>query len=87
MDKLDLIIDKIDTLKDDHGHRLDSIDDNLKEHMKRSENLEKIVEIHKERIDKLEEPKKALKYVKSVAGWIVTISSAGYAVAKFFKLM
>ena len=67
MDKLDLVIDRIQDLKDSHGKRLDAIDNNLDIHMSRNDELERSNELMKEHFDKrlikLEEPIKARKYI------------------------
>lgn len=76
VDKLDLIIDRIDDLKDSHSRRLDAIDNNLDIHMKRSDELERSNELMKDhfeqRIGKLEDPKKALGYLWK---WFLGIGS------------
>tara|TARA_R110000782_G_scaffold160697_1_gene252800 strand:- start:151 stop:417 length:267 start_codon:yes stop_codon:yes gene_type:complete len=81
-DKDDLIIQRIDDLKDATNSRLESIDDNLAEHMRRTEILEKLHMDNQKRIHMLEEPKIVIKYVKStlllmsaVAGVVLTLIS------------
>jgi len=63
-DKLDLVIDRIDDLKEATNDRLDSIDENLREHMRRTAVLEDLHIDNQIRINKLEEPKKALLMLK-----------------------
>ena len=41
---------------------------------------------HNERLDSLETPGKVMKALKSAAGWIITIGSAGALIAKWLKL-
>jgi len=66
-DKLDLILDKIEDLKQSHGRRLEAIDRNLDIHMTRCDELEHSNELLKDhfnsRLSSLEEPKIFLSYV------------------------
>ena len=82
MDKLELIIDKIDYNQKHVEHRLDRIDANLSEHMRRTDVLEKLHIDNQDRILKLEEPKKALKLLKSWVIGIGSVAGAAYAVAR-----
>ena len=84
MDKLDLIVDKIEDLKDSHDHRLDSIDDNLREHMRRTDALESLHIDNQTRINVLEETPKALRKVKT---WAISISGFGGAIIIIYKLV
>jgi len=61
--KEDLILQRIDDLKDSTEQRLDSIDINLAEHMRRTDVLESLHRDNLTRIQSLEEPKKARKYL------------------------
>ena len=72
-DKIDLVIQRIDDLKDSSNDRLDSIDKNLFEHMRRTNVLEDLHMDNQERISKLEEPRKALILLKSVVLYIGAI--------------
>lgn len=95
MDKLDLIIDKINDLKESHNKRLDSIDNNLDIHMKRSDELEhaneltrselnKQVELINTRITTLEEPRKFIKYVYKSILIIGSIAAAVFTAIKLY---
>ena len=83
-DKLDLVIDRIDDLKEATNDRLDSIDENLREHMRRTAVLEDLHIDNQIRINKLEEPKKALLMLKSM---VLYISSIAGAILVIMKLM
>ena len=83
-DKLDLVIDRIDDLKDSTEGRLDSIDNNLQEHMRRTDVLEKLHTDNQKRIEMLEEPSKARKYIKNMALYIAAVTGA---VVGIFKLI
>lgn len=84
MDKLDLVIDKIDDLKESHGKRMDSIDYNLSEHMRRTDILEKLHKDNLARVEKLEETPKALNKLKS---WVLYASSLAGAIILITKLI
>lgn len=83
VDKLDLVLNSIKDLKTSHGKRLDKIDENLKDHMRRTELLEN-------RVDVLEEPRKALKFIKTSSVWISSILGviwiATLIAGKYFEL-
>ncbi len=78
-DKLDLVLDNIKDLKDSHGKRLDSIDDNLATHMRRTEMLE-------DRVEKLELPGKVLKFLRQAALWVCAIAGVVLTIAKVIGL-
>ena len=80
IDKLDLIIDRIDDLKEVHADRLSSIDKNLEKHMKRTALLES-------RVDTLEEPTKAIKYLKSVVVGVGAIAAVAYTMLKLLPFL
>jgi len=65
--KDDLIIQRIDDLKESNNQRLDNIDENLAEHMRRTSVLEKLHMDNQKRISLLEEPKIFIKYLKNTA--------------------
>lgn len=77
-DKLDLLIDRIQDMKDANNTRLDSIDENLREHMRRTEILEV-------RVDDLEEPKKALKWIKGCALWVGAILGVTWTIIRLVE--
>lgn len=84
MDKLDLIVQRINDLKENTNDRLDSIDNNLAEHMRRTDTLEQLHKDNSDRIQTLEEPKKALIMVKNVLLYIAAASGAVLGVTKLF---
>lgn len=82
--KDDVIIQRIDDLKDSTDKRLDSIDDNLKEHMRRTDILEQLHRDNQTRIELLEGPAKALTYIRKAATWLVSIGAAITLIIKYF---
>ena len=86
-DKVKLIVDRIDDLKEYHGERLDSIDDNLKEHMRRTDVLEQLHRDNQARIEMLEQPRKALKLLKDVAMWSSAVLGAVLIIQKILGNM
>ena len=74
--KDDLIIQRLDDLKDSTNQRLDSIDTNLAEHMRRTDVLEKLHGDNQKRIALLEEPKMVLKYIRNGAYFISAVAAA-----------
>lgn len=88
MDKTELIVSRIEDLKESVDKRLESIDNNLAEHMRRTSLLETRMESTEESIIKLQEPSKARKYIISSLKIILTIvgSTLGAALG-IFKLM
>jgi len=84
-DKMDLIIARIDDLKDSSNDRLDSIDVNLAEHMRRTDVLEDLHRDNQSRISTLEEPRKALELIKKSALWLSAISGAVLIIIKLIK--
>lgn len=84
MDKLDLIVQRIDDLRDSMDVRLDSIDTNLREHMRRTDVLEDLHRDNQVRIQTLEEPRKALLLLKSVVLYISAVTGAIIAIVKVF---
>ena len=62
-DKFDLIVDRIDDLKENTNTRLDSIDKNLAQHMRRTDILEKLHIDNQDRIKILEKPSLAKEYI------------------------
>jgi len=85
MDKLDLIIGKIDDHKENIDRRLDSIDKNLYEHMRRTDVLEKLHKDNQDRIALLEEPRKALKLLKSMLLYSAAISGSIITIIKVIE--
>ena len=84
MDKLDLIIQRIQDLKDSTSDRMESIDDNLREHMRRTDVLEDLHRDNQTRIQSLEEPRKALLLLKSVVLYISVTAGAIVTIVKLF---
>lgn len=80
--KDDLIIQRIDDLKEHTIHRLDNIDVNLAEHMRRTNVLEKLHMDNQTRIETLEQPITVLLYLKKAAIYIAAISGAILSIAK-----
>jgi len=85
--KEDLIISKIDDLKESTDQRLDSIDVNLAAHMKRTDILEKLHMDNQTRIGILEEPAKALQLIKSVVVYFAAISASIISVIKLLEYL
>jgi hypothetical protein len=83
MKKEDLIIQRIDDLKESTDQRLDSIDENLREHMRRTDVLEKLHRDNESRIALLEEPRKALLLLKNV---LLYVSACIGAILSIMKL-
>lgn len=81
---MDLIIARIDDLKDSSNNRLDSIDTNLAEHMRRTDVLEQLHQDNQSRITTLEEPRKALILLKTVVLYIAAVVGAISAVLKLW---
>jgi len=84
MDKLDLIVDKIDNNQKHVEHRLDKIDENLFEHMRRTDVLEKLHMDNQDRIQSLEEPRKAIVFIKNAVLFIGAIAGSVYTIIKLF---
>ena len=78
VDKLDLVLHRIDDMKDSHARRLDSIDENLLNHMKRTELLEN-------RVDKLEIPVKSLKWLKYVILYLAAVAGIILSILKLVE--
>jgi len=86
MKKEDLIIQRLEDLKESTDSRLDSIDNNLAQHMRRTDILE-LESLHRDnqkRILLLEEPRKALLLLKSV---LVYISITAGCILGVLKLL
>lgn len=79
MEKDDIIIQMLTAIREDHGKRLDSIDNNLAEHMRRTALLEN-------RVDSLETPGKAFKYLKSVLIYISIFTGVILSVLKLIDM-
>ena len=93
-DKIDLVVDRIDDLKDMTEKRLDSIDVNLAEHMRRTDILEELhrdnqrkIELQQEAIEELKEPQKALHYLKKVVIYVGAISAGIISVIKLLEYL
>jgi hypothetical protein len=86
MDKFDLIVDRIEDLKDSTNQRLDSIDENLAEHMRRTDVLEEMHVDNKKRIENLETPGKARKYIVTTAIHVSAILGAILTVLKIIDM-
>lgn len=82
MDKIDIVISRLDDMKDSHNKRLESIDANLAEHMRRTDLIELKNEETEKRVDVLEQPSEARKYILGVAKWIAGIAGSILIVAK-----
>lgn len=80
--QVQLIIDRIDDLKESHAQRLDSIDENLKEHMRRTDVLESLHLKNEERIEQLEKPGEALEFIKKAFLYIGALSGTAYTIIK-----
>lgn len=86
-DKLDLVVDRIDDLKDSTERRLDSIDNNLAEHMRRTDILEQLHRDNQTRIEMLEEPKKALQYIKKAVIYVGAVAAGIISVIKLLEYL
>lgn len=84
MDKIELVVDRIEDLKEHTSKRLDSIDYNLAEHMRRTDLLEQLHKDNAVRIGYLEKPYTFLSMLKQISLWIAAISSVVIAI---FKIM
>ena len=87
MDKIDLVIQRIDDLKDSNDQRLDSIDTNLSDHMEQTKLVKQLTIDNQVRIQVLEEPKVALKVGKSVLLYIGLISGTILGLLKVIDLI
>jgi hypothetical protein len=85
-DKTDIILQRIDDLKDSTEQRLDTYNDLLQDHIKRTNILENLHMDNLKRIEKLEEPRKALVFIKSVALYVAAIAGAILTIAKIMEL-
>lgn len=81
-DKIDLVIQRIDDLKESSDKRLDLIDANLAEHMRRTDVLEQLHRDNQTRIQHLEEPRKALLLIKNVLIYISVTTGSILGVLK-----
>ena len=86
-DKIDLVVARIEDLKESTEKRLDSIDNNLAQHMRRTDILEKLHMDNQTRIESLEEPKKALKFLKEVVIYVAAISASIISVIKLLEYL
>lgn len=93
-DKLDLVIDRIDDLKDSTESRLDSIDFNLAEHMRRTDILEELhrdnqkkIELQQQDIETLKEPQKAMHFIKRVVVYVGVVSAGIVSVVKLLEYL
>ena len=80
--KDDIILQRIDDLKDSTDSRLDTYNDLLQDHIKRTNILENLHMDNQKRIELLEEPRKALKFLKNAALYIAAITGAILGVIK-----
>jgi len=85
MDKLDLIVDRIEDLKESTERRLDSIDTNLAEHMRRTDVLEQLHRDNQTRIQALEEPKLVMSYIKKGILYLATIAGGTLTIMKLLE--
>lgn len=86
-DKIDLVVDRIDDLKESTEKRLDSIDFNLAEHMRRTDVLEKLHMDNQKRIESLEEPKRALSFLKKIVIYVATFSAGIVSIVKLIEYL
>lgn len=95
MDKLDLVVqriedlkestdNKLDSLKDSVEDRLDQYNDLLEVHIKRTDILEKLHIDNQDRIEILEEPTKVRKYVTDI---ILKIGGLAAAIVGVIKIL
>lgn len=95
MDKIDLVVKRIEDLKDSTDNKLDALkegtekrldyyNDLLKDHIKRTNILESLHQDNQARIEMLEEPVKAKKYIN---GLIVKIGGLAVAIFSVIKLL
>ena len=80
--KDDLIIQRLDDLKEANNERLDKIDANLADHMEQTKLVKQLTIDNKDRIVTLEAPKKALLMLKGVVLYISAIVGAILVVMK-----
>ena len=81
-DKIDLVLHRIEDLKESTDKRLDSIDVNLAEHMRRTNVLEDLHRDNQLRLDVLEQPRKALLLLKTIVLYIAAIVGAIISIVK-----
>jgi hypothetical protein len=84
--KDDIILQRIDDLKDSTDSRLDTYNDLLQDHIKRTNILENLHMDNQKRIELLEEPRKVLRYLKNAALYIAAIAGAILTIAKVLEL-
>lgn len=87
MDKIELVVDRIEDLKEHTSKRLDSIDSNLAEHMRRTDILEKLHKDNAARIEYLEKPYTFLAVSKQISLWIAGIASVVIAIFKIMEYL
>lgn len=86
-DKIDLVVDRIDDLKESTNKRLDQYNDLLEDHIRRTNILENLHMDNQKRIEMLEEPKKALHYIKKVVIYVGAISAGVISVIKLLEYL
>jgi len=85
MDKLDLIVDKIDKLDETVNFRLDVYNKQLEEHIEGVNTLKKLHNNNVSRIETLEEPRKVLSYMKKTLLGVSAIVGAVLTIVKLFE--
>jgi hypothetical protein len=86
-DKLDLVVDRIDDLKESTNKRLDQYNDLLEDHIKRTNILEELHMDNQKRIELLEEPQKAMHFIKKVVVYVGVISAGIVSVVKLLEYL
>lgn len=84
-DKIDLVIQRIDDLKDSSNDRLDRIDKNLADHMEQTKLVKQLTIDNKDRIVTLEAPRKALILLKSVVLYVGAIAGVLLTLARLME--
>ena len=82
--KDDLIIQRLDDLKEANNERLDKIDANLADHMAQTKLVKQLTIDNQVRIDKLEAPGKALLLLKAAVLYISAIAGAILLIIKLW---
>lgn len=86
-DKIDLVVDRIEDLKESTNKRLDQYNDLLEDHIRRTNILEDLHMDNQKRIEMLEEPQKALHYLKKVIIYVGAISAGVISVIKLLEYL
>ena len=87
MDKIELVVSKIEDLKEHVDTKLDRYNDLLEVHIKRTDLLEDLHKDNQDRIKKLEKPTVVVGYILGVVGKVGMVAGAIYGVIKLLEVL